>query len=294
MNENENIGFEEFEAAFDDDYQTTDPEAGEETEETGQDIPEEPEDDGGAEDGEEAGEGEPAGDPTKAQEQTPAAETFTLKVNKEERIVSRDEVISLAQKGADYDRVKEQLAESKAAAQASQERMDKYQGAMEILEMISTQSGQSIDELAEQLHLNLLMKGGKTESEAKAELRAMKAEAKLKAVQEQEAQKKTAAEDSKARADREVAEFRKKFPGVELTEQLCNALMPDVQGGVSLSEAYMKHQLARKDAEAAELKRQLEAEKQNKKNRANTPGSQKDSGGRRGKNDFDDFMSAFD
>ena len=33
--------------------------------------------------------------------------------------------------------------------------------------------------------------------------------------------------------------------------------------------------------------------KQNKKNRANSPGSQTDSGGRRVKSDFDEFMSAF-
>ena len=41
------------------------------------------------------------------------SETFTLKVNKEEKTYSREEVISLAQKGADYDRVKEQLTRSR-------------------------------------------------------------------------------------------------------------------------------------------------------------------------------------
>ena len=47
------------------------------------------------------------------------------------------------------------------------------------------------------------------------------------------------------------------------------------------------------DAKIAELQRQLEAEKQNKANRAASPGSQKDSGGKRSKSEFDDFMDAF-
>ena len=82
------------------------------------------------------------------------------------------------------------------------------------------------------------------------------------------------------------------FPGVELTEELCGKLMADVQSGMSLSNAYRKQEAAKKDAEIAELKRQLEAEKQNNKNRSNSPGSQKDSGGRRMTSDHDKFEQA--
>ena len=39
---------------------------------------------------------------------TDADKTFTIKVNKEERQVTLEEMTTLAQKGADYDRVKEQ------------------------------------------------------------------------------------------------------------------------------------------------------------------------------------------
>lgn len=290
MEETQNNGFEDFAAAFDDDYQTIE-ETAEEVEETAEEVDTE------SEEFQEEGEAETEEEDAKASkvevktENQP--ETFTLKVNKEERTVSRDEVISLAQKGADYDRVKEQLAERNNTVTALQDRLNKYSGAIETLELISETSGQSISELAEQLHLNVLMKGGKSEAEAKAELRALKAEAKLKAAETKDAEKKSAQEDSKARANREVAEFRQKFPGVELTKELCNELMQDVQGGMSLSEAYMKRELARKDAEMAELKRQQAAAEQNKKNRTTTTGSQKDSGGRRQKSEFDDFMSAF-
>ena len=50
----------------------------------------------------------------------------------------------------------------------------------------------------------------------------------------------------------------------------------------------------RKDAEIADLQRKLAAEKQNKKNRSTSPGSQQDSGGRRVKTEYDEFMAAFD
>lgn len=289
MEETQNNGFDDFAAAFDDDYQTI--------EETAEEVEETAEVDTENEEVQEEGEVETEDEDAEASEEEvktePKPETFTLKVNKEERTVSRDEVISLAQKGADYDRVKEQLAERNNTVTALQDRLNKYSGAIETLELISETSGQSISELAEQLHLNVLMKGGKSEAEAKAELRALKAEAKLKAAETKDAEKKSAQEDSKARANREVAEFRQKFPGVELTKELCNELMQDVQGGMSLSEAYMKRELARKDAEMAELKRQQAAAEQNKKNRTTTTGSQKDSGGRRQKSEFDDFMSAF-
>lgn len=292
MDETKDTGFDDFSAAFDDDYQTTETDEAEEAEETTDGVDAEGEET--SEEGEEAAEAEDveaSDEPAAEEPQQP--EIFTLKVNKEERTVSREEVISLAQKGADYDRIKEQLAERNNTVTALQDQLAKYSGAIEALEMIAESSGQSIGDLAERLHLNVLMKGGKSEAEARAELRALKAEAKLKAANAKDAEKKPAQEDSKARANREVAEFRQKFPDVELTEALCNELMQDVQGGMSLSEAYMKRELARKDAEMAELKRQQAADAQNKKNRTSTPGSQKDSGGRRQKSEFDDFMSAF-
>ena len=76
--------------------------------------------------------------------------------------------------------------------------------------------------------------------------------------------------------------------------------MPDIQKGTSMLQAYRNREIAGKDAiiadkeqKIAELQRQIEAEKQNKANRANSPGSQKDSGGKRTKNEFDDFLDAF-
>ena len=141
----------------------------------------------------------------------------------------------------------------------------------------------------------LLKKQGLSEDAAKERLERLKAEkenAQLKAAQK--ATETPAQEDDAQRVRRELDEFRTAYPKVELSEELLGKLMPDVATGKSLTDAYRSYEAAQKDSRIAELERQLAAEKQNKENRASSPGSQKDSGGQRTKDDFDDFFSAFE
>ena len=165
---------------------------------------------------------------------------------------------------------------------------------MDVLETVSKDSGIPMEALVEQIQVNMLTKQGKTEAEAKAEIRAQKAERERDALKAQAETQQKPVDDAKVRMERELAEFRKHYPKVDLTEELCKELMADVQGGMPLINAYQKREDARKEAQIADLQRQLAAEKQNKRNRASTPGSQNDSGGRRVKSDFDIFAEAFD
>lgn len=303
MEDNNVINSDDFFAAFSDDdgYQTDTDDAAAETEDaetTGEET-NEPQD--GGEDGSDSGEeneqapGEEGADDGSEGDKPAVEENFTIKVNKEERTVGRKEMISLAQKGADYDRVKDQLAQSRQTNQGLREQLGKYKGAIDMLDMLSAASGTGIDDLVEQIHTNWLMQQGKSESEAKAEIRATKAEKRIADMEAAEtAKQKPAAEDFKARAEREVAEFHSRFPDVKLTEELCNELVADVQKGMTLADAYQKKENARKDAEITELRQKLAASEQNKRNRAASPGSQNDTGGRRAKSDFDEFMAAFE
>lgn len=230
-----------------------------------------------------------AGEPAKASD----AESFTLKVNKEERTYTREEVISLAQKGADYDRVKDQLATSRQTATELQTKLDSQQEAMEVLSDLAKDTGVDIPALLDNLRIGLLKKrDGLSEDAARERLLRIKAEKEnetLKAAAKPAEQ----AEDGKQKAQRDLAQFRKDFPNVELTQELMDKLLPGVQEGHSLTDSYRQYDAQQKDARIAELERQLAAEKQNKENRASSPGSQKDSGGKRTKDDFNDFMTAF-
>lgn len=296
MNE-ENIiaddGFAEFEAAFDGDdgnqteevtetteeitEEATETEPAEESEDESQ---EEESEDGSAEDGAEA--------PPAAQENS-----FTIRVNKEDRVVTREEMFSLAQKGADYDRVKGQVADRDKTISELNEQISGSKETLEMLSMISESVGKPIPELLETMHVSLRMKNGETEAEAKANIRAIKAERQISAANA-EKQKQAEKPDPKARAEKEVADFHSRFPGVELSEELCKELTEDVRNGMSIADAYQKRENARKDARIAELERQIAADKQNKKNKAKAVGSQTDSGGRRNKSAEDDFFSAFE
>jgi hypothetical protein len=294
--------FAEFAEAFglDGDYQTTPAEEAEET--AGEQETEDGTDHDGAEEpmseetaeGNESQEAEEVGaDGDGAPDKADAEQTFTIKVNKESREVNLSEMTELAQKGADYDRVKGQLAESRQEAANLRSEIEKNRGLLEIMEIISEESKIPLEQLGEQLYMNFRKSGGSTEAEAASALENAKLKrenAQLKASREKE---KSTKEDSKARAEREIEEFHKEFPGTELTQELCSKLMGDVQSGMTLTGAYRKMLTAEKDAQIAELQKQLAAEKQNKKNRVSSPGRQKDSGGTRQKSEFDDFLSAF-
>lgn len=294
----EAIDFGEFEAGFNgDDYQT-DTESSEDTadidlsgadtaEAVEESTAEENSDSENAQDNEEKGtEDAPEADKGNSEQM------FTIKVNKEEKQLNLAQMTEMAQKGADYDRVKGQLAESRQKLQELQAEYDSKQDAIGVLEMIAQSAGKTLEQTVAQMQKNFLMNQGRTEKEAEAEIRAINAEKQLNAMKTN-AEKPSAEDANRERADREIGEFKEQFPDVELTEELCNKLMADVQNGMSLTNAYLKMENARIAAEKAELQKQLDAEKKNKENRRSTPGSQKDSGGTRSTSNFDDFMSAF-
>lgn len=272
-------GFEDFMSAFngDTDYQTDAPEeTGTETENQETEVPasEEESEEAAPDEAQEPAEAESKeqDEPSDKPEEKAAEETFTLKINKQERTVSREEVISLAQKGADYDRVKDNFAAQTAA-----------------LEEIAKDAGTDVPGLIRTLRINMLKKQGLSEDAANERLRREDLErenARLKQAQ-------TEKESNSDRARRDVEEFRKFYPKVELSKELIDKLTGDVQKGMTLLDAYRKYEAAQKDEKIAQLERQLAAEKQNKANRAASPGSQKDSGGKRSKSDFDEFMEAF-
>jgi hypothetical protein len=298
--ENEGMDFEEFFDAFDapgeDDGNQTDPETeGTETEETAQ---------------------EPAGDQetgeTDSEESTPEqkkkpendgseadkpAETqkFTIKVNKGTREVELPEMTELAQKGADYDRVKGQLETSRTNEANLQKTVDEQSPIMEVLQLAAKDAGVDVAELVDSIHVGLLKGKGMTEAEARAEIRAAKAEKAVNDLKNKPAQEEKPETDSnQERAKREIAEFQTAFPGVQLNQETLDKLAPDVQNGMTLTSAYLKMENARLTAELAEQKRALEAEKQNQKNRRQAAPGQNDSGGGREKDAFEDFFTAFE
>jgi hypothetical protein len=289
MDEDQNIDFESF---FDDEEATPDTaegsDTGAETEQPAEESAEETPDPATE------SEGEPEQPQQTAPEAGKEAETFTLKVNKETRQVSRDEVVTLAQKGADYDRVKGALDQSNTAYQALERESADARQAYAVLSEIADGSKITVPELLEHFQLEQLKAQGIPEGEAKERLARQRLEKENAALRGNQSQQKTAEQQMKERADREIAEFNRMYPDVTITDQLVDALMNDVHSGMTLVQAYQKKQNADLAAENSRLAAELAAAKKNAENRSASPGSMGDSGARKSKDQYDDFFSAFD
>ena len=306
MEGNEDFGFEDFESAlFDSDYQTdvetdTDESTGNDPNEETQETDSDSETEGGEDDLNEDEEAEGSDEEgAEAEEEAGDAndeeQTFTIKVNKEERTVTLEEMTAFAQKGADYDRVKEQnnqLQQTNASLQAKLDDISTKQGALDILSIVAEKSGSSLEQLAESLYVNFRKSAGASEDVAREELKSAKLEKELNTVKAQQTKQQEEKTDAETRAQHELEDFKREYPDVDLTEDLVDKLVPDIQKGMSLSAAFRKYEKAQDSAHIAELERKLAAKKQNDKNKRQSPGSQQDSGGRRTKSDYEEFEKA--
>lgn len=258
--------------------------ASEETHEEEGETSSESDDDGNSENAE-----KPDGD-------TNADQTFTIKVNKEERTVGIDEMKALAQKGADYDRIKEQNAQKQQTIDTLQAKLDgisSQQGALDILGIVAEKSGSTLEQLAESLYVNFRKTAGSSEETAREELKSAKLEKELNAFKAQKTQQQEQESGGEARAKQDLADFQREYPDVPITEELVDKLISDIQSGMSLSAAYRKYEKAQDAERIADLERKLAAEKKNAENKKKSPGSQIDSGSRQKADIFDEFMAAF-
>ena len=306
MDENMDMNFDDFFDAFDgEDGNQTDT-LEETTEVTDTDDAADAAEDGDAQEvkegnnSEENSEGESnsesAEDGTESQPEPEKAEekrSFdNLKVNGEIRSCTYEEAPAWIQKGMDYDRVKGQLETEKQNNATIQAELDKYRETVTILENSAEESGMNIEQLLEHVQLGILLGKGMTEKEARAELRAAKAERQVKAATQ--VQKEPAKDSGEDRAQREVQDFIRDFPGVKLSDEDISAMRPYVQKGMSMSTAYLMVEKAKLEAAAKQQTAAAAAKEKNRSNRAKSPGSQRDSGGQRTKDSADDFFAAFE
>lgn len=200
-------------------------------------------------------EGTPAEPEGGAAEQTPAAGTdqFQLKHLDETRIVNRDEVISLAQKGMDYDRIRgayDFVSELAAAQNVT-------------VENFIDNARASVLAKKDGIEFNTALGRVKLERE-KSEFEARKAQS--AAVSAQAAQKA----EAERRMNEDIAAFRSTFPNVD-GKTIPQSVWEDVGRGMTLVNAYAKYDNAQKLAEIQSAKKETE-------NKSKSAGSVKSSG----------------
>lgn len=272
MNEENTIATPETPEADHDDWDDIDLEG---ISDDGEDIPTDKED-GGEEPPEEAEQDEveeqpTADEPTEEAEPAPEPETFELKHLGEVKQVSRDEMVSLAQKGLNYDHIREERDNAKAEVT----RLGEYES---FLKELADRDKISVDDFVDRLKARML--ADKDNISPEIALERVKLDRERRAFNAQraaadEAKNKEDAENKRVRES--LLKFSQEYPDVkpqEITQEMWQA----VRDGGDLSAIYARHENKNLKTQIAELNRKLEAEKQNTKNKERAAGSRQSAG----------------
>lgn len=267
-------------------------------------------DDGWSEDGETVEADEPAADEAPAQAEEPAAEDeaesdetgeqqeaeepaaedqqeeghqlFTLKHLGEDKQVSLEELTALAQKGMDYDHVRQERDELRGKP-GMPEDYAQLQAKAGYLQEVAELAGGSVEQLVLRTRAQKMMQADSSLSEGDAILRA-KAEydsamtPKAEAAQEAQPADAAAAE---AEAQAHLRQFLETYPDVKAEEIPQEVWQDSFAHGGDLTGAYARYENRKLKTEIAQLK-------QSQQNKTRSTGSRKTAGAAASKDPFDE------
>ena len=223
---------------------------------------------------------EPQEPEPKAEETKEKAETdqFELKHLDEKRTVNRDEVIALAQKGMDYDRIRAKYDEMKAG--------ETQRNAHEsFLKELAESAGQSVEDMIDSARARMLVNKavaeGKTlsEDDAMAQVKQARTAAEQTETAEKPTEKPTEA-DKETERQQSFLRFSKEFPEVKAEEIPAEVWKDFADGKGDLADLFARQENKR-------LKAELAAMKQNEENRKKSTGSRATAGSAK-RSAFDD------
>lgn len=235
-------------------------------------------------DGQQTGEGS---ETTQTQQpQADAPKTWTLRHLDEVRTVGEADMVVLAQKGMDYDRIRSKYDESRPV--------------MELFGSFAKQAGMSVPDYVAHIRTQAKKATGMSEAEAKRAVELEDREAVVAAKEAAEAQRQNAANqaaaaqtNAEARRRADILEFQKTFPDVAKDpKSIPQEVWAEVRKGTSLVAAYSKYAIAQAQTARQAAEHEAAAASQNQKNAARSTGSMKTAGdSAKGK---DPFMDGFD
>lgn len=192
-------------------------------------------------------------------------ELFTIKNRDETRQVTRDELVSMAQKGWDYDHVREERDQLRQYRQEADP-------ALELVKAYAHRNNMSVPDYLDFCRKHELMASGMTQQDAEQKLSFEKERADLDRrraeleafQQQQDSAKQQAAQQAEARK-RDIQAFYQAYPGVD-PKSIPQEVWAAVQAGQTLTNAYTMHENKRLQAELAAMKK-------NEQNKQQSPGS---------------------
>ena len=256
--DDENDGAEQEETPVE--TETDTPEADQQTEEPGQEQQEET----------------PKADTEPAEE--PAEQTFDLKFLGETKTVNRDEVITLAQKGLNYDKV---LAERDTTKSELEQLggISLLRDCKEFLEELAAESRMTVSDLMDYTRAETLAK--KEGLDSSVALQRIKLDKDRKAFEAEKARKEAerkAKNEAEEKQNRDILSFVQSYPEVQpqdIPKEVWDSVHRD---GISLTAAYSAFENKKLREEVKAWKSKAETAEQNYKNQQRSTGSQSTAG----------------
>lgn len=203
---------------------------------------------------------------------------FELKHLDETRSVGREEVITLAQKGMDYDRVRQKYDAAKPAV----EWYEKNSDTVKWLEEMAAEQNMSLAEMVDETRAEIMAR--KT-NQSVAVCRGIVANER-KALELEARQKAMEATSQNSRIDADVKEFLQAYPDVGRDPNgIPQEVWDDVKKGESLLNAYRAYENRQLKEQLKNERAQAERRAQEEKNKARSTGSQST----QGKKEIDPF-----
>lgn len=202
------------------------------------------------------------------QQQVDAPKQWELRHMGEVKSVGEAEMVTLAQKGMDYDRIRERYDEAKPV--------------MELFGTFAKQAGVSVADYVARIRMQAMQSQGMSEAEARRTVELEDREAVVAAREaENQAQQQIAADQTAERDSRmaEIEAFRKTFPDAAKDPKGIPAEVWEmVRGGMTLVTAYAVYDAKQARAAQAAAEQKATAVSQNQTNAARSTGSMRSSG----------------
>lgn len=207
---------------------------------------------------------------------------FELKHLGETKNVNRDEVVTLAQKGMDYDRVTEKNTQLETQVSEQKQQLATLTEHEDALQELAKQSGTTVEELVENMLIAVTKSKYGIDDDGMAlervkldrERRALDQERAALAPQKQEQEQQAANEKWRGEC---FDAFAKAYPDVD-PASIPNGVWEAFNRGETLVSAYARERNKALEAEIARMKSEQETRDRNAANAARSTGSQSSAG----------------
>ena len=216
--------------------------------------------------------GENAQQQAETQPEADAPKMWTLRHMDEVRQVGEADMVVLAQKGLDYDRIRGKYDESKPV--------------MELFGSFAKQAGMSIPDYVSFIRTQAKQASGMSEAEARRTVELEDREAAVSAKEAEEAQRQNGANQAAqaraaadARRNADIAEFQRLFPdAAKDPKAIPQEVWAAVRSGMSLVSAYSKYTVDQANAARQAAEQKAAASAQNQQNASRSTGSMQSAG----------------